>query len=451
MSNRPFHSRGLMTSGLAAFFALLCVSPVFAQTLANTFGGLSESSSQPIDIESDQLTIYPQQYATFSGNVKAVQGTTTLRASELKVDYVGGGKDTVGATKQAESGEPAANKESGGEPAANKNGENSAGNKKGGEESAASKQTSKAGSPGQIQDPINIESDWLLINDKEKYAHFRGNVKIKQGTTKLGARELKVSYAGGDDLSANARMLGSGGAAQITKMEARGNVRALLKPAGLTKPKSPDVKSPDVKSPDAKLAETKAADTAPQNTTPGGDKSEAAHASNRPSGAEQSEPAVASNKAPGATAKNTTSPGDTARVEGAESKRDITKIEAKGGVVITSEKNETTSSDWAVFDLPLQLVTIGGNVLLTQNDNVLKGDRLVINMKTGESRFENSGDRSAGGRIRALFMPKGSKSEDGGKHDAAAEKPQRKAAPGQPTQGTRVESREPPPVVPEYR
>jgi lipopolysaccharide export system protein LptA len=448
MSNRPFHSRYFITSGLTAVFALLCVSPVFAQTLAHTFGGLSESSNQPIDIESDQLTIYPEQYATFSGNVKAVQGTTTLRASELKVDYVGGGKDTVGATKQAGSGAPAANKESGGELAANKNGENPqpAGNKKGGGEPAVSTQTSKAGSARQIQDPINIESDWLLINDKEKYAQFRGNVKIKQGTTKLGARELTVSYAGGDDVSANARMLGSEGAAQITKMEARGNVRALLKPAGLTKPKSPDAKSPD-----AKLAETKAADTAPQNTTPGDDKSEAARASNRPSGAVQSQPAVSSNKAPGATAKNTTSPGNTARVEGSERKRDITKIEAKGGVVITSENSETTSSDWVVFDLPLQLVTIGGNVLLTQNDNVLKGERLVVNLKTGESRFENSGDRSAGGRIRALFMPKGSKSEDGGKHDAAAEKPQRKAAPGQPTQGTRVERRELPPVVPEYR
>jgi lipopolysaccharide export system protein LptA len=37
---------------------------------------------------------------------------------------------------------------------------------------------------------------------------------------------------------------------------------------------------------------------------------------------------------------------------------------------------------------------------------VLKGDRLVIDLKTGESRFENTGNTAAGGRIRALFMPK---------------------------------------------
>jgi len=41
-----------------------------------------------------------------------------------------------------------------------------------------------------------------------------------------------------------------------------------------------------------------------------------------------------------------------------------------------------------------------------QGKNVLKGDRLVIDLKTGESRFENRGNTAAGGRIRALFMPK---------------------------------------------
>ena len=52
------------------------------------------------------------------------------------------------------------------------------------------------------------------------------------------------------------------------------------------------------------------------------------------------------------------------------------------------------------------MVTVGGNVVLTQGQNVLKGDRLVIDLKTGESRFENPGNTPTGGRIRALFMPK---------------------------------------------
>ena len=85
----------------------------------------------------------------------------------------------------------------------------------------------------------------------------------------------------------------------------------------------------------------------------------------------------------------------------------ITKIEAKGDVIINSDEDQTTTSDWALYDLPAQLVTVGGNVVLTQGKNVLKGDRLVIDLTTGESRFENTGNTAAGGRIRALFMPKG--------------------------------------------
>jgi lipopolysaccharide export system protein LptA len=192
--------------GVAVMLALVSASPLDAQTMTNSFGGLSKSSNEPIDIESDVLTVYDaKKYATFSGNVKAVQGTTTLRARELDVHYVGGGDKLTG-----QKGE---------------------------------------------------------------------TVPVANQAAKPGAQ-------------------GAGGSAQISKIEARGDV------------------------------------------------------------------------------------------------------------VITSEDNQTTTSDWALYDVPAQLVTVGGNVVLTQGQNVLKGDRLVINLKTGESRFENTGNTAAGGRIRALFMPK---------------------------------------------
>jgi lipopolysaccharide export system protein LptA len=205
-------------AGLA--LALLLASPLHAQELTNSFGGLSESSDEPIDIESDLLTVYDaKKYATFKGNVKAVQGTTTLRASELDVHYVG---DT--------------NKLTGRDPAA---------------------------------------------------------------------------------------------------------------------------------------------------------------------------PATPANAPAGEQGKS-----------GEDSDTQINKIEARGNVVITSEDDQTTTSDWALYDVPSQIVTVGGNVVLTQGQNVLKGDRLVIDLKTGESRFENTGNTAAGGRIRALFMPKGD--EEGGDKPAGA-------------------------------
>ena len=114
----------------------------------------------------------------------------------------------------------------------------------------------------------------------------------------------------------------------------------------------------------------------------------------------------------------------------------ITKIEARGKVVITSDQDQTTTSDWALYDVPAQLVTVGGNVVLTQGKNVLKGDRLVIDLKTGESRFENTGNRSTGGKIRALFMPKQDAAAKNGKagdgetsKDARPTKPRRKMRP----------------------
>jgi lipopolysaccharide export system protein LptA len=223
-SRRPSRSNALFASTVAIAIGVFAASPVHAQTMSNSFGGLSKNSSEPINIESDVLVVHDaQKYATFKGNVKAVQGTTTLRSRELDVHYVGSGSDN-----------------------------------------------------------------------------------LTKGTDTTGAT-----------------------------------------PAAATKPGDP-----------------------------------------KPAG--------------GADASNGTQ---------------ISKIEARGEVVITSDQDQTTTSDWALYDVPAQLVTVGGNVVLMQGKNVLKGDRLVIDLKTGESRFENPGDTGTGGRIRALFMPKDAKPGDDGSKD----------------------------------
>ncbi|HSD93580.1 MAG TPA: LptA/OstA family protein [Methyloceanibacter sp.] len=198
-------------------------------------------------------------------------------------------------------------------------------------------------------DPIDIESDMLVVQDKQKLATFKGNVKAVQGSTTLRAAELQVHYVGGDSLAPGAKKDGEAPAAPVSQ--------------------------------DSESAKAAGTDNAK-----------------------------------------------------------ITKIEARGNVVITSEDDQTTTSDWALYDLPAQQVTVGGNVVLTQGKNVLKGDRLVIDLATGESRFENTGSDASGGRIRALFMPKqdgkdaksdgkdaksggkpgSAKAERGGKPDAAA-------------------------------
>jgi lipopolysaccharide export system protein LptA len=55
-----------------------------------------------------------------------------------------------------------------------------------------------------------------------------------------------------------------------------------------------------------------------------------------------------------------------------------------------------------VFDTKSNLVTMLGGVVLTQGKNVLRGDRLMVDMTTGVSRVE-----SDSGRVQGLFQSSG--------------------------------------------
>ncbi|MCM2472583.1 hypothetical protein HGO38_03710 [Rhizobium sp. CG5] len=78
----------LAASGLALGLA----STVMAQATSKNMDGMKLSNDQPIQIESDQLEIREQdKVAVFTGNVKVVQGTTTLQAGLMTVYYRGEG------------------------------------------------------------------------------------------------------------------------------------------------------------------------------------------------------------------------------------------------------------------------------------------------------------------------------------------------------------------------
>lgn len=71
-----------------ALAVLLMAAGAAAQTRNTTMGGMKLSSDKPIQIESDQLEIHDQEHtALFTGNVKVVQGTTTLQAGQMTVFY----------------------------------------------------------------------------------------------------------------------------------------------------------------------------------------------------------------------------------------------------------------------------------------------------------------------------------------------------------------------------
>ncbi|MDK1384125.1 LptA/OstA family protein [Sinorhizobium sp. 7-81] len=73
---------------IAGLGALMIVSSASAQATSSRMRGLQLSNDKPIQIESDKLEIKdPESKAIFTGNVKVVQGTTTLQAGSMTVFY----------------------------------------------------------------------------------------------------------------------------------------------------------------------------------------------------------------------------------------------------------------------------------------------------------------------------------------------------------------------------
>ena len=89
--------------------------------------------------------------------------------------------------------------------------------------------------------------------------------------------------------------------------------------------------------------------------------------------------------------------------EDADGAGSISRIDARGGVEIISE-DQTARGDSAVFEVPEQIVTLIGNVILSQGDNILRGSKLVVDLANNTSRLITSGE---GGRqrVQGLFIP----------------------------------------------
>jgi lipopolysaccharide export system protein LptA len=86
--------------------------------------------------------------------------------------------------------------------------------------------------------------------------------------------------------------------------------------------------------------------------------------------------------------------------------QNIRRIEARGGVTVVT-KDQNASGDLGVFDLKAKTITLTGNVTISQGQNVIHGERVVVDTATGNARVESStaGGTSAPSRVRALILP----------------------------------------------
>ena len=58
-----------------------------------------------------------------------------------------------------------------------------------------------------------------------------------------------------------------------------------------------------------------------------------------------------------------------------------------------NQKDQTATGDKGLFDMKANTVTLEGNVVVSQGQNVMRGDRLVVDLTTGVSRVESGKDR----------------------------------------------------------
>jgi lipopolysaccharide export system protein LptA len=100
----------------------------------------------------------------------------------------------------------------------------------------------------------------------------------------------------------------------------------------------------------------------------------------------------------------------------------IRRMEARGNVVVT-QKDQIATGERGDFDMRTNTVVLSGKVVVTKGKDLLRGERLVVNLTDGVSRME-------GGQVEALFEPKS-------KSDQKSEQKSEKSAPGLPGQPPR--------------
>ena len=109
-----------------------------------------------------------------------------------------------------------------------------------------------------------------------------------------------------------------------------------------------------------------------------------------------------------AEAKTSDQPDDAEKPPKNPAENGIQKVDCAGPVTVV-QKDQVATGDHAVFDQDAKRIVLTGNVVLSQCQNVTRGQRLVYDMNTGRANM----DPAAGGRVSALFVPGEKDAKDG--------------------------------------
>jgi lipopolysaccharide export system protein LptA len=105
-----------------------------------------------------------------------------------------------------------------------------------------------------------------------------------------------------------------------------------------------------------------------------------------------------------------------------ESAQRIKRLVAIGGVIVTA-KDQKAVGDKGIFEMATNIVILDGNVVVTQGQNVMNGDKLTVNLTSGTSKLDGVKQQGTQ-RVKGVFVPS---SMD--KKDKDTERPARKKQP----------------------
>ena len=84
---------------------------------------------------------------------------------------------------------------------------------------------------------------------------------------------------------------------------------------------------------------------------------------------------------------------------------DVERLVAEGEVFYMTP-GEKAKGDRGVYNYKNDQILLTGNVTLTRGENVIVGDRLIVDIEKGRSRVE-SNSRARGERVRTVIVTQG--------------------------------------------
>ncbi len=353
--------------------------------------GMGKDARAPLDVQSQKLDIDDTaKYAYFTGGVTAKQGESQLNSSTLHVTYEGKtpalpGQPTLVAAAPAEQ---------------------------------AQSRVSKLLANGQVVITSGVDrrvtAETVEFDVPADTALFTGPVvEIQQGRNRLLGRRLSVNRkAGTSRLDSPAEGRTPAGRIQTTFYQSDAKVGVAV-----AKPKSPaptengasalfNVKTDPSAPMDVEAATLDVNDPQKQAIYRGDVR------------AQQGDFTIKAAEViatyTGETGLLAAPDGGQATVKGQPQGAQISKIEAKTKVIITTKAGEEATGEWAIYDVKASSILMGGGVFLQQGTTKLRGSTLRMNTLTGEVTVANEpGTPTVGAALVPFQQPKSAPGPDG--------------------------------------